>query len=214
MTVCDSRGVPEYELEAWVAVVQGLLAPPSPDYIVVMFPSHEVREAYLSTITERPENEVRSVLRTFLGDSRTVDLTDRLHFDFLRARQRRITEGDIPDLRADFSFTEYDRRVIGHFAGKSMTPTWEGITWVLDLLPHFPQHALQAVHAYLLGHAQVLPDLRISGLADAADLIRSRYVTHGSASVEVLQEVLLELSPRDFEFLLHTFTDARGMTWK
>lgn len=202
MTMCDSRAVPEYELDEWVAVVQGQLAQPSPNYIVVMFPSDEVRDTYLSTITVRSEQEVRSVLRTFLGDSRTVELIDRLHLDSLKARRRLITEGAASHPTNDLSFTEYDRRVIGFFAGASATPTWEGITWVLDLLPHFPQQALQAVHAYLLAHAQALPDMRISGLTDAADLIRSRYVTRGSASMEVLQQVLLQLSPRDFEFLV------------
>lgn len=194
--------MPEYELDVWVSVVQGQLAQPSPDYIVVMFPSDEVRDLYLSTINGRPEQEVRSVLRAFLGDSRTVELTDRLHLDSLKARQRLIPERGASHPRTELSFTEYDRRVIGFFAGASTKPTWEGITWVLDLLPHFPQQALEAVHAYLLAHAQVLPDMRISGLTDAADLIRSRYVTQGSASIEVLQQVLLELSSRDFEFLV------------
>jgi restriction system protein len=172
-----------------------------PDYLVVTFPDDEPRDSYMSTVAERTEEEVRTILRNFLGGSRTVRTSDQLHLASLKARHQ-MAEDNPSGARGSLDLTEYDRRVIRFFAGVSTTPTWEGLTWVIDLLPHFPQQALDAVHAHVLAHAQVLPDLRIVGLADAADLIRARYITQGNATTEVLQQLLLGLSSRDFEFLV------------
>lgn len=198
---CNDLLMPEYEFDEWVAVATGRHPQPSGDYIVVAFPSEEIRDQYLSSIEDRHDEEFRSILRTFLGGSRTVEPSDSLHLSGLRARHeiarsQAARASDLPTL------SEYDRRVIAYFAGASATPTWEGLTWVVDLLPHFPNEALGAVHAYLLAHAQVLPDLRLTSLSDAADLIRSRHITRGEATLEVLHQVLLGLSSRDFEFLV------------
>jgi restriction system protein len=195
--------VPDYQLDDWVAVLEGRLPQPSPDYLVVTFPDDQIRETYLSTVAERTEKEVRLILRMFLGGSRTIHEFDELHLAGLKARrQAQAPQEHSPDAVSGLDFTEYDRRVILHFSGESSTPTWEGLTWVIDLLPHFPQQAIDAVHAYVLAHAQVLPELRIGGLADAAELIRARYLTHGTATVEALLDVLLSLNSRDFEFLV------------
>ena len=70
------------------------------------------------------------------------------------------------------------------------------------MLPHSPQEAINAIHSYVLAHAQVLPDIRHSGLADAAELIRSRYILQGSESVESLTNLLLALQSREFEYLI------------
>lgn len=200
--------VPDYELDEWVAVLEGRIAQPSPDYLVVTFPDDELRDSYLSTVAERTEEEVRTILCNFLGGSRTVRASDQLHLASLKARQQMAKENP-SGAQGSLHLSEYDRRVIRFFTGASTTPTWEGLTRVIDLLPHFPQQALDAVHAYVLAHAQVLPDLHIVGLADAADLIRARYITQGNATTEVLQQLLLGLSSRDFEFLVARF--YRGM---
>jgi len=200
--------MPHYAVDEWVAVLERRATPPSRDYIVVAFPNDEIRDSYLATVADRPDEQVRQILREFLGESRTVSITDRLHLDFLRARKR--TTGEGAEGAPDAPLTEYDRRVILRFTGRSKAHTWEGLTWVLDLLPAFPQQALDAVHAYLLAHAQVLPDLRIAGLSDAAELIRARYITQGSASKDALLELLLSLSSRDFEYLVALFYRNRG----
>jgi len=77
----------------------------------------------------------------------------------------------------------------------------EGLTWALDLLPHWPQEALQGIGAYTLAQAQILPDLAISALADASDLIRAHYITQGSEDIEKLVELILGLPSRDLEYL-------------
>lgn len=193
--------MPDYELDDWVAILEGRTPQPSSEYLLITFPNDQIRETYLSTVAERTEEEIRAVLRMFLGSSRTIHDSDQLHLAALRAR-RQAPEQDPPDTVSDPDFTEYDRRVILHFAGEATTPTWEGLTWVIDLLPHFPRQALDAVNAYVLAHAQVLPDLRINGLTDAAELLRARYITKGASTTQALQDLLLSLSYRDFEFLV------------
>lgn len=193
--------MPSYELDGWLEVQRGATAQPSPDYLVVTFPNDAIRTEYLSKAADRPESEVRSVLRTFLGTSRSIDESDRLHLALLKSREsaRVSKEGSIS---WSPRFTEYDRRLIARAAGKSQLPIWEGCTWVLDLLPHSPQEAIDVIHAYVHAHAQVLADLRLSGLADAVELIRSRYILQGSASIESLTELLLGLQSREFEYLV------------
>ena len=194
-----------YVFGEWVAVLTGQLEQPSVDYIVIAFPTEEIRDSYLTIADERPDQEVLAILRTLLGGSRTVEPADELHLASLKARQRMTQHAS-----SAFRLSEYDRRVISFFGGVSKTPTWEGLTWVIDLLPHWPQQAVDVVHAYLLAHAQVLPDLRITGLSDAADLIRSRYITRSAATIDTLLNVLLSLGSRDFELLVASLYRAMG----
>lgn len=144
---------------------------------------------------------MRNVLRTFLGSSRTIDEYDRLQAHLLKLG-RQCSPQELLDAESSPTFTEYERRLIRHFAAGSDVPTWEGLTWVIDLLPHHPEQAIAAIQGYLLAHAQVLPDLRLCGLADAADLIRVRYIIQGTATFDSLLELLLTINPRDFEFLV------------
>lgn len=106
--------------------------------------------------------------------------------------------------RKDFidlwSRSEYVRRMFS-----SQRPTWEGNTWVLDLLPSYPQQALDVLSAYFLAHCQHMPDGRISGFADAEMVIRARYL-----DFQHPKDALLELRPRDFEFLVAELYERMG----
>lgn len=193
--------MPSYELGEWLEVQRGLAPQPSPDYLLVTFPNDAIRAEYLADAADRPEGEVRSVLRNFLGTSRSTDESDRLHLNLLKSRESARAYNERSTSWSP-RFTEHDRRLIARAAGKSQVPTWEGCTWVLDLLPHSPQEGIDVIHAYVHAHAQVLADLRLSGLADTVELIRSRYILQGSASVESLTELLLAMQPREFEYLV------------
>jgi restriction system protein len=78
---------------------------------------------------------------------------------------------------------------------------WEGITWVLDLLSHRPEAALEVLRSYFYAHCQLLPDGRFTGLSDAMSLIRARYLSTPQTSDEIYG-MLLNLNPRDFEALV------------
>ena len=96
--------------------------------------------------------------------------------------------------------TEFARRLVS--PGRQ---PWEGITWVLDLLPLFPQMAIDSISAYITAHCQFLPDGRWTGLEDAMSLIRARYFDLAHP-----REILLGLRPRDFEFLVAALYDGMG----
>ena len=193
--------MPEYDLDQWRTIASGEVPQPSRDYIVIAFPNEEVAQAYLSRASTWPEEEVRSILRTMLGASRSEPFHDRLNVEF--ARQRLLNPSTNHDglLRPQI-FSEYIRRAILSVTGRSHQPTIEGLTWVLDLLPHAPKPALDAIRAYTVAHFDALSDWRISGLADASAIIRSRYILQDRHDLSARIDLLLSLDWRDFEYLV------------
>src|SRR5579864_49686 len=130
-------------LQTWRLVATGLAEPPDPSFPVNGFPSDAVRDAYLSRIDEWPEQEIRTILRNMLGESRNLPAYDELQLAMLKATKAGLTGGsterDMPtsDPTGDLAaarpvFTEYERRVILAAAKKTSVPTWEGLTWVID----------------------------------------------------------------------------------
>src|SRR5262249_3527589 len=87
----------------------------------------------------------------------------------------------------------------------SKAHTWEGMTWILDLLPEHPATALAAIEAYDLAHYLLLPDGRIDGLHDASAVIRAKYLN--AISPETLVDSLTGL---EFEFLAAALFIAEG----
>ncbi len=206
----NNQDVASEELEYWLSVVTGEVPQPSDDFIVIAFPTNAVRDEYLVDISRRAESEVRRVLASMLGDSRSLPEWDALQLVVLDAAR---SAGMLPSGAVDDSlgsrpqFSDYHRRAILAAAGESSGPTWPGLTWVLDLLPGSPDRALAVVSAYLLAHAQVLPDLRITGLSDAAAIIRSRYIL---GETDAHHRVLSTIHWRDFEFLVAALYEAKG----
>ncbi len=168
--------VPVYLLDEWRAVMRGKLPQPSADYLVICFPNQEIAEQYLADISEWPEEEIRSVLRTMLGSTHDVPPWDRLYLRIMKGR--RAAAG------TDEPFTEHERRLILRYSGRSSDPVWEGLTWIIDALPDWPRKALDAVDAYFHAMYRHLPDLRINSLGDAMSIIRHRYILEGGARAD------------------------------
>lgn len=101
--------------------------------------------------------------------------------------------------------SEYRRRVVAYFRAvvdeKVAPPPWEGMTWILDLLPHWPRRAINALESYTLAHAQVLPDGRSSALQDCLSIMRAYYIGL-PGKLESRRMHLLELDWRQFEALV------------
>jgi restriction system protein len=148
------------------------------------FPSIARRDEFLDSIRTRSELEVRNLLRLFLIQSGTLGGDDHI----------RDTQRDRPpeELQELADKCEFIRRL----AEPPFLP-WEGMTWVLDLLPRHPSRALAALDAYYSANAQFFPDGRLHGMADAEAIIRARYLHW-----ENPRDVLLELPPDQFEFLI------------
>ncbi len=74
---------------------------------------------------------------------------------------------------------------------------WQGITWVIDLLPRYPQVARDVIFNYILAHWQVLPDFAWTGLEHASAIIEKRYIKWQQA-----ESVFEEIDPLAFERLI------------
>ncbi len=214
MTESPTRAIIERvaseELEFWLSVVTGAVPQPSNEFIVIAFPTDAVRDEYLSDISSRAESEVRKVLATMLGSSRSLEEWDDLQVQILQLMH---TEGIAPpgvegdSLGTRPQISDYHRRAILAGAGMSAEPTWPGLTWVLDLLPGSPDRALAVVSTYLSAYIEVLPDWRITGLSDATDIIRYRYIL---GDTDAHHRVLSSIDWRDFEFLIAALYEAKG----
>jgi len=182
----------QMSLEEWLYL---LFNPPNgADFIDYEFPTDEHRQEYLSSIDQRSEEDVYRLLCRFLIPSGTLGI-DELRLAGLEAAQK-----DAPEIYERMIRSQYHWRLVLYSAGHSQIPPWEGITWVLDLLPHFPRQALEGLKAYILAHAQELPDGRYRGLHDAAVVIRAKFIGMPGTQSETIQ-YLLDLHPRDFECL-------------
>jgi restriction system protein len=138
-----------------------------------------------------PESEVKALLRMFLipNGALGIDSTTR---KFLISQRK----DDLPHL---MQTNEFIRRLF------STLGAWQGISWVLDLVPDYPRKALDVLDAYAWAHAGFLPDGRMNGLADAEAIIRHRYFHQNNP-----RDVLLNLTPSEFEFLIAAFFDEMG----
>lgn len=160
------------------------------------FPTDRHLKEYLLSIDDRSDSQIKSLLRSFLpmggmfgGDHR------RLEAYFA------LGEEDAHRLYDDY---EYVRRLLDGTAGNKRH-VWEGLSWVIDLLPHFPTQAIAAIEAYDLSHYFILPDGRASGLSDCTAIIRAKYLE------AVTDKNLAEtLTPREFEFLVASTYIADG----
>ena len=192
--IVDGR---ELTLKQWMRL---LWSPPFDKAVVTyQFPTDALRGEFLETISSRRERDVRKVLSEFLISTGTLGA------DEFNARWRLATQGK-GGVRVD---SEYERRLMLHHAGVEGVSPWEGITWVLDLLPRHPREALAALSAYFLAHIQHLPDGRFTGLGDALAVIRARYIGTPASNKGKLG-FLLELTPREFEELVAALYTEMG----
>jgi restriction system protein len=191
--------VREMPLDEWLALV---FNPPSNKaFIDYSFPADKHREEYLSSIHNQTDEEVRKLLLKFLIPSGTLGI-DQLRLAGLLAAQ-----DSAPDMFNTMIGLQFYRRLVLYASGRSKAPPWEGITWILDLLPHFPKQALEALSAYSLAHIQQLPDGRIDGLFDAEEIIRAKYIGTPTTQSEAVQ-FLLNVSSREFEHIVERLYSA------
>ncbi|WP_433318644.1 restriction endonuclease [Micromonospora chersina] len=170
------------------------------------FSSDELLSEYLSSVNNRPEEEVRSVLTRLLIPSVALVL-DHTNFELYLGLQSR-TDPEAREILKAFN-NQHFSRVLRYYSGKTNQLPWEGITWVMELLPRHPRIALEALEAYFTAHAPYLSDSMIHALSDAEEIIRARYIGLPESSEE-RRHYLLNLSSRQFEQIVEHLYDAMG----
>jgi Restriction endonuclease len=209
--------------------------PPTFRLALFGFESDEALEAVTQAVPTWPQERVRDLLSTLLLPSCSLG-SDSHHLDVMVAVARSEDPG-IQRMREGPLFkSEYTRRLLNYIRNYPPSsesngdhldedadvddkqpdhafppPPWEGITWIIDLLPHWPAQALSVLDSYILAHAQVLPDGRMNALGDAASIIRAYYIGHAGSNSDRL-ELLASLHPTMFEGLISTLYKKLGYT--
>jgi restriction system protein len=148
------------------------------------FPSNELLNEYISRIKEFDDRKVKQLLYRYLVQEGSYGL-DELHKKFLikdKTALKNIDENTPLYLRR-LLFTKHK--------------TWEGITWIVDLLPSYPKDAINVIDCFFKIYCMTLPDDVMFGLSNCTEIIRAKYL-----EFKYPIDVLLNLSPYEFESLI------------
>jgi restriction system protein len=157
--------------------------------IFCCFPTDKIKAQYLKIVHERPELEIRHLLRAFVISTGNFG-QDENALEIVKSwNKEKLTSAidNCEQLRRFFS---------------PNSPNWEGLTWILDLLPHSPNLAIEVIKAYLIHD---LPDFRYQGLVDTISIITTRYLEKKHP-----RELFLQLQPHEFEWLVEAVFKKKG----
>jgi hypothetical protein len=129
--------VHETSLDEWLALVRK--PPMGKIFVRNMFPTDAHRDEWLQTAHLRPDSDVKLLLRHFLVSTGS-NLQDDLDAGVL------ISELDYR--KPSDSLSEHDRRLLRYARSQGKYPVWEGLGWILDLLPQHPRMALNVIDAF------------------------------------------------------------------
>ncbi|RYE56647.1 MAG: restriction endonuclease [Sphingobacteriales bacterium] len=182
----------ELGLEFWLShVSDSTVDEPAFDYC---FPTNELRDDYILTIDKRSDYHVKIMLKNFLIPSCTLGSDESRIEHVLEKISTKNKDKKEP-------MTESTRRLVLYHFKISSSPPWEGITWILDLLPNDPRTAKEVLRAYFKTHFWILPDGRANGILDSLALIHAKYIENPSSKQEKLS-LLGDLSFRQIECLV------------
>ncbi len=188
-----SGGSAPLSLDAWLLGLRTHERPPLFEWY--RFPTDAAYEAFIADVQQRPEELVRLVLSNLLVESGSLGI-DELYLQTILT-----AEADDPARFARMMKFTFSQRLRRYELDDSPVPPWQGITWVLDLLPDQPRNALKALQAWIAAHAAILPDGRVNGSYDALGIIRARYIGVAGTQPERVK-LLQEADDRDFEYLV------------
>jgi restriction system protein len=170
------------------------------------FPTDEMLNEFLQTVKEeRSDTEVKEILRAFFIKNCTFNI-DILYKDSYK-KMDWINSDDLKDHYNRFSQTQYFKRLMAH--EKDTDTVQEGNTWVIDLLPHFPNEALRGLDAYFLANCQFLSDSYLTAFGDWTSIIRAKYI-----DAEVPQDIFMNLQPKEFELIVAELYQEMGYETK
>jgi restriction system protein len=87
---------------------------------------------------------------------------------------------------------------------------WEGLTWVLQLLPFSPYKAIKALNSYLNAEIGSMPDDRIIGIGQCISIIEAKFIYTNKG----MENAILRLTPREFEWLIEILYQHIGYDTK
>lgn len=167
------------------------------------FPSDDIEKEFLSN-NNISRADVYQVLERFLLQSTTFpqhDASNLNHLKSILAHEENAVEW--------LSNHPYYTRLMIWSQKQEGPPPWEGITWVLELLPNHPKRAIEALEHYLIAHFPYLPDWPINGMFDAMTVIRAKFIGVPGDELEKV-EFLLKRDSREFEHIIERLYSKMG----
>lgn len=183
------------KLEEWLEIINVEPENRSCEVLDYQFPSDAMLNKYLSTIETRTEAEVKILISNFIFGGGRLGHDSHL-LDWLLSH----TKSEIDKMCSESVFLKNLLRI-----GDPKGP-WPNMHWILDLLPDYPQEAISTLESYFMAHCMYFPDGRIYGFGDAKSLIRAKFINFSYP----VKQVLLELTPRDFELLIAYLYKKKG----
>jgi len=143
------------------------------------FPTVELMDEYIASIRQRSHAEVIALLRLFLFNESCFGRdSEYLHQGIYGLGP------DGLDVLKEILPMEYHQRLWGWFDGYAQPHP--SIRWVLDLLPHSPQRAIDVILGYAEAYQGIRPYGRTLGLQQAASVIEARWVSGTPEGAEAL----------------------------
>ncbi|MDB2123707.1 restriction endonuclease [Clostridium paraputrificum] len=161
-------------------------------------PYSEWVDEYINEINNKSEDEVKELIRYLLAPfTREADMMNYEYFDVL---PKVINNKDLPKdmiegyqkMAEGFIHIEKYRRI------ERGQDAWEGLTWILQMLPFRPYKAIKALNSYLDAEIMYMPDDRIIGIEQCISIIEAKFIYTNVG----LEKHILNLSPREFELLI------------
>ncbi|HAK41722.1 MAG TPA: restriction endonuclease [Clostridium sp.] len=156
---------------------------------------------YIETIEELTIESVKDLLRCLLWPFiRKID-TDKFNimYSIISAENYKYIDDNSKKYIQKIKDNESLNRMQAEFYA------WEGLTWVVGLLPNDPYKAIEALKLYLKSEVAILPDDRIIGIEQCIQIILAKFI-----QFERPVQELLKLKPREFERLINELYKNMG----
>ncbi|AIQ69555.1 restriction endonuclease [Paenibacillus graminis] len=166
-------------------------------YPQLRIPYDEWLQEYIDNIEEISIPKVKMLLRHLLFPiNRLLDVSE---YNIVKElfQQNLLNDVSLKMRDAMNSSEKYKRIENGNDA-------WDGLTWVLELLPYSPYQAVTALEGY--AYSQMgLPDDRIIGIDQCVKIIYAKFIY-----VNKPRQNLLQLKPSEFERLIERLYSSMG----
>ena len=172
-------------------------------------PFQEWLDEYITEIESKSEEEVKELLRyLLLPYTRGIDESN--YRDYMRMEECIEEYSGIEEFNDRIK--DWQKSIIGFKQMECFRriengqDAWEGLTWILQLLPYFPYKAIKALTNYFDAEIGQMPDDRIIGVQQCIAIIEAKFIK----SNEGLENYLLKLKPRQFEYLINNLYKNMG----
>jgi restriction system protein len=155
------------------------------------FPTNEMFDEYIETIQIRSDDEIKEIIKRFIVQEGTYG-TDGVRLQTISQNNEWLDK-----IRENYPL--HFNRLLGK------KNVWEGITWIIDLLPRHPQNAINVIDAFFAVYCQILPDNVLVGLSQVNEIIRAKYYFANHPL-----DVLHNLTPIEFESLIAELYNDMG----